>query len=97
MQLFSWRRGRSSALASRCGNGSLRCASRSIAGAPPLPFHPPVTLLKPVKDSTPKPAHPSRSWLTQDYPAPIQILFGVASADDPVCSLVGACWPIIRS
>jgi ceramide glucosyltransferase len=29
-----------------------------------------------------------RSWLAQDYLGPAQILFGVASADDPVCLLV---------
>lgn len=29
-----------------------------------------------------------RSWLTQDYAGPIQILFGVASAEDPACAIV---------
>jgi ceramide glucosyltransferase len=29
-----------------------------------------------------------RSWLTQDYQGPLQVLFGVASAEDPVCGIV---------
>ena len=29
-----------------------------------------------------------RSWFNQDYAGQIQILFGVASADDPVCNIV---------
>ena len=28
------------------------------------------------------------SWLTQDYPGPVQVLFGVASLEDDVCDLV---------
>jgi ceramide glucosyltransferase len=29
-----------------------------------------------------------RSWLVQEYPGPVQILFGVAEESDPVCNLV---------
>ena len=29
-----------------------------------------------------------RSWFCQDYPAPVQILFAVASSEDPVCPVV---------
>jgi ceramide glucosyltransferase len=29
-----------------------------------------------------------RSWLAQEYPGQVQVLFGVAAADDPVCQLV---------
>ena len=51
-------------------------------------FAPGVTLLKPVKgcDDTTKDC--LRSWLTQEYSGAIQILFGVASAEDPVCAIV---------
>ena len=51
-------------------------------------FAPGVTLLKPLKgcDSTTESC--LRSWLTQDYGGAVQILFGVASAEDPVCATV---------
>src|SRR5262245_52373365 len=47
-----------------------------------------VTLLKPLNGCDPATADCLRSWLVQEYSGPIQILFGVASADDPVCELV---------
>jgi len=53
-------------------------------------FAPPVTLLKPLKGCDPATESCLRSWVTQDYAGPVQILFGVASADDPVCPLVRA-------
>ena len=51
-------------------------------------FAPGVALLKPVKgcDDTTKDC--LRSWFTQEYSGAIQILFGVASAEDPVCATV---------
>jgi len=49
---------------------------------------PPLTLLKPLKGCDPATEDCLRSWFTQDYPSPIQILFGVAAADDPVCGIV---------
>ncbi|MEO6034661.1 MAG: glycosyltransferase [Verrucomicrobiota bacterium] len=51
-------------------------------------FSPAVTLLKPLKGRDAGSEECLRSWLTQDYSAPIQILFGVAAADDSVCELV---------
>ena len=51
-------------------------------------FTPPVSLLKPLKGLEPDTPACLRSWLEQDYPADVQVLFGVASADDPVCGLV---------
>jgi ceramide glucosyltransferase len=48
----------------------------------------PVTLLKPLKGSDSETAGCLRSWLRQDYPGEVQVLFGVASAEDPVCELV---------
>lgn len=49
---------------------------------------PPVTLLKPLKGCDRETVNCLRSWLVQEYSAPVQILFGVASPDDPVCEPV---------
>src|SRR5438093_9403686 len=51
-------------------------------------FTPPVTLLKPLKGCDAETAECLRSWLAQDYAGPVQILFGVASVDDPACDVV---------
>lgn len=49
---------------------------------------PAVTLLKPLKGCDETTEACLRSWLTQEYPGPVQVLFAVASAADPVCPLV---------
>src|SRR5438552_14396310 len=49
---------------------------------------PAVTLLKPLKGSDPETVECLRSWFTQNYSGPVQILFGVAAADDPICGIV---------
>jgi ceramide glucosyltransferase len=49
---------------------------------------PGLTLLKPLKGCDAETAECLRSWFLQKYPGPVQILFGVALADDPVCALV---------
>lgn len=49
---------------------------------------PAITLLKPLKGVEPDTEACLRSWFEQAYSAPVQLLFGVASADDPVCALV---------
>ena len=49
---------------------------------------PAVTLLKPLKGADAETEDCLRSWLTQDYTGALQVLFGVASEEDPVCSLV---------
>jgi len=51
-------------------------------------FTPNVTLLKPLKGADAETAACLRSWLTQDYRGPVQVLFGVASAEDPACGIV---------
>jgi ceramide glucosyltransferase len=51
-------------------------------------FTPPLTLLKPLKGLDDNIIGCIRSWLAQDYPAPVQVLLGVASSDDPVCAAV---------
>jgi ceramide glucosyltransferase len=51
-------------------------------------FAPDVTLLKPLKGVDEHTEECLRSWFNQTYPGKMQILFGVASPDDPVCPLV---------
>jgi ceramide glucosyltransferase len=51
-------------------------------------FTPAITVLKPLKGLDSNIIGCLRSWLTQDYPAPVQVLFGVASPDDPSCAAV---------
>lgn len=49
---------------------------------------PPITILKPLKGCDAETETCLRTWLEQDYPAPVQVLFGVASEDDPAVELV---------
>ncbi|MEK7683961.1 MAG: glycosyltransferase [Verrucomicrobiota bacterium] len=49
---------------------------------------PAVTVLKPLKGCDEETAQCLSSWLEQEYSGAVQVLFGVASAADPVCSLV---------
>jgi len=51
-------------------------------------FLPAVTLLKPLKGCDRDTEDCLRSWFAQEYTGRVQILFGVASADDPVCDIV---------
>src|SRR5579862_4943063 len=53
----------------------------------PPPSLPGITLLKPLKGCDAATGDCLRSWLQQKYPGPVQILFGVAHTDDPVCPL----------
>lgn len=47
-----------------------------------------VTLLKPLKGCDAETVACLRSWLEQDLAGSVQVLFGVASDQDPVCALV---------
>ncbi len=49
---------------------------------------PAVSLLKPLKGCEPATETCLRSWFEQEYTGPRQILFGVASGEDPVCGIV---------
>lgn len=51
-------------------------------------FRPAVTLLKSLKGADASTEDCLRSWFTQDYDGEVQILFGVASGEDPVCVIV---------
>jgi ceramide glucosyltransferase len=67
----------------RGGKGNDRAGETQYAALMPA-----VTLLKPLKGCDESTEACLRSWFTQVYPAPIQLLFGVASADDPVVPIV---------
>jgi len=69
---------------SRRGEEALAAASQPSTLDP----QPPVTLLKPLKGCDPATEDCLRSWFAQQYSGPVQILFGVAAADDPVCGIV---------
>jgi ceramide glucosyltransferase len=47
-----------------------------------------LTLLKPLKGCDAETKNCLRSWFLQKYPGPIQLLFGVASVEDPVRPIV---------
>lgn len=49
---------------------------------------PAVSVLKPLKGITPETARCLESWLRQRYPGELEILFGVASPDDPAGPVV---------
>lgn len=49
---------------------------------------PGLTILKPLKGCNAETRRCLQSWFAQQYPGPLQILCGVASADDPVCPVV---------
>jgi ceramide glucosyltransferase len=51
-------------------------------------FTPRVTVLKPLKGLDEHTEDCLRSWLQQEYPAPLQLLFCVGDDDDPVIELV---------
>jgi ceramide glucosyltransferase len=51
-------------------------------------FAPAISILKPLKGRDLLTERCLRSWFEQHYQGQSQLLFGVASADDPVCSLV---------
>ena len=51
-------------------------------------FAPGVTLLKPLKGCDAETCACLASWFAQEYRGPVQLLFGVAAADDPVCAVV---------
>ena len=49
---------------------------------------PGVTILKPLKGREGRSRQCLRSWFTLRYPGPIQLLFGVKDADDPVVEII---------
>jgi ceramide glucosyltransferase len=57
---------------------------RRVASPSSLPG---LTLLKPLKGCDAETRNCLRSWFLLNYPGPVQILLGAASAEDPVCAL----------
>jgi ceramide glucosyltransferase len=55
---------------------------------PTLSFTPDISILKPLKGLDVHTRACLESWMTQRYTGRVQILFGVHSADDPVCTSV---------
>ncbi|MDR3459376.1 MAG: bacteriohopanetetrol glucosamine biosynthesis glycosyltransferase HpnI [Verrucomicrobiae bacterium] len=51
-------------------------------------FTPAVSILKPLKGCDDATRESLQSWLHQNYDGPVEILFGVADAGDPVCQIV---------
>jgi ceramide glucosyltransferase len=51
-------------------------------------FTPAVSIMKPLKGCDTFTRTCLESWFTQDYAGPVQLLFAVQSADDPVCEIV---------
>jgi len=51
-------------------------------------FAPAVSILKPLNGGDATTRASLQSWLQQNYSGPVQILFGVARADDPACEIV---------
>jgi len=66
---------------------AVRGFARSTGGAAPANF-PPVTILKPLHGAEPDLYVHLASFCRQDYPAPVQIVFGVADAADPAAAVV---------
>lgn len=54
----------------------------------PGDFAPAISLLKPLKGCDETTAASLRSWFNQQYAGPLEILFAVAEANDPVCEIV---------
>jgi ceramide glucosyltransferase len=65
----------------------VRSFARS-ATTPPATSYPPVTILKPLHGLEPNLYANLASFCVQDYPSPVQIVFGVADAADPAIGVV---------
>jgi ceramide glucosyltransferase len=69
------------------GTIAARDFARSTAAARPESF-PPVTILKPLHGEEPDLYAHLASFCLQDYPSPVQIVFGVADPADPAVAIV---------
>jgi ceramide glucosyltransferase len=59
-----------------------------LPGADPIGEYPPVTVLKPLHGSDPSLEESLESFFLQDYPASVQIVFGVQDRDDASVAVV---------
>lgn len=83
-----------------CGIAALGILYLALAGAVVLRFGrgarpaagaeaaPPVTILKPLHGAEPGLAENLATFLLQDYPAPVQVIFGVQRPHDPAVAVV---------
>jgi ceramide glucosyltransferase len=67
---------------------TLVSARFATEAAPLSPVSPAVTILKPLKGDEPALLRSLASFCAQDYPAPIQIIFGVQAANDSAIAVV---------
>ncbi len=67
---------------------AVRRFARAPRPAPALPE--PVTLLKPLHGAEPRLAENLRTFLAQDWPAPVQMVAGTNRADDPALAVARA-------
>src|SRR5665213_2803483 len=56
-------------------------------------FAPAISILKPLKGCDATTAESFQSWFRQNYSGPVQIIFGVMDAADPVCEIV---WELLQ-
>jgi ceramide glucosyltransferase len=66
-------------------------AARSFLRTPPPtlpPNYPPITILKPLHGSEPNLHANLASFCRQNYPAPVQVVFGLSDPADPAAALV---------
>lgn len=72
-----------------CANDYFSCEKQRVANTKlALPLPQSVSILKPVKGCEPESYLNFKSFLEQDYNGYIQIVFAVASLDDPVVSII---------
>jgi ceramide glucosyltransferase len=64
-----------------------RCLVRSVPAAPAAGY-PPVTILKPLHGNEPNLYANLAGFCGQDYPSPVQVVFGVDDAVDPAIAVV---------
>jgi ceramide glucosyltransferase len=70
------------------GSSRRQSAQTALSQPSALGPLPSISLLKPLKGCDPSTEDCLRSWFTQEHTGPVQILFGVAAAEDPVCGIV---------
>jgi ceramide glucosyltransferase len=88
--IWQWVAARRFPLHQRSAEHQLGANAQSQPDAPSRcsAFQPAVTLLKSLRGADTSTEDCLRSWFAQDYAGAVQILFGVASAEDPVCEIV---------
>lgn len=76
------------AVAGAIFNIAAACLIRAPGPVPDLAEWPAVTVLKPIHGTEPALAANLAALFAQDYPAPVQIIFGTRNADDPALAVI---------